>query len=212
MKIKNLLIGCLAAGMLLSSCGVTDSELPSLEVWGMQIVSMLDEAAANEEFVSNYSAGEDIKNAVQTLSQGDHSDPKAIYQVNISEEFLLAYSGADAIPELSDDLRDFLTSRILSSIITSTNARGGVEILAATSVCTVGKTFLCSDEITEDIIYLYTYENASPVAVVFTVGECDTVSATGTFLYAEALNTDSPESIEEFFSEIDIAAEVVPLD
>ncbi len=212
MKFRNILTACLASVMLLSSCGVTDSELPSLEVWGKQIVDMLDEAASNEDFVRIYSAGEEIINAVQTISQGDHSDPKMIYRLNISEESFEAFGVIEEMSDLSDDLRDFLTSRIYTSLISIANARGGPGTLAATSVCTISKTFLCSDEITEDTIYLYTFENASPVAVVFTVGECDTVSATGTFLYAEALNTDSPESIEEFFSEIAIAVEVAPLD
>jgi hypothetical protein len=97
---------------------------------------------------------------------------------------------------------------VQASIINIANARGGSTALAAASICTAGKTFV-SDEITADTIYLYTFENAVPVAVSFTVGEGNTISASGTFLIAEELNTGSPESIKEFFSEIDLSVEVV---
>ena len=46
---------------------------------------------------------------------------------------------------------------------------------------------MSADEITADTIYLYTFENAVPVAVSFTVGEGNTISASGTFLIAEEL-------------------------
>ena len=207
---KKILAAALASLMLLSSCGVTDSELPSLEIRGLEIAAMLDEAAANEEFVQLYSAGEEIINAVQLISEGDHSSPNAVYQLNISEESSEAFAIAQAIPGLSDDLRDFLTNRMYTSVISLANARGGVDTLAASSICTVSKTFV-SDEITESTLYLYTYENASPVIVAFLVGEGNTVSASGSFLYAESLNTDSPEGIREFFLEFSFDVEAVPL-
>ncbi len=211
MRFKNVLIGCLASLMLLSSCGVTDSELPSLEVRGMQIVSMLEEIAESDDYLSIYSSDSDMMSIVHSFAEGDHSDPKAIYRLTLSEESVKSLCGTDILTSLSPELQAFLESRVQASIINIANARGGSTALAATSICTAGKTFV-SDEITADTIYLYTFENAVPVAVSFTVGEANTVSASGTFLIAEELNTDSPETIREFFSEIDLSVEVVSLD
>lgn len=206
---KKLLTAVLAS-FLLTSCGVTESELPSLEVRGMQIVSMLEEIAESEEYLSIYSADPELLDIIDTFAEGDHSDPKTIYRLTLSEETVKSLCGTDVLTSLSPKLQDFLEGRVQASIINIANARGGSTALAATSICTVGRTF-ASDEITADTIYLYTFENAVPVAVSFTVGEGNTVSASGTFLIAEELNTGSPESIKEFFSEIDLSVEVVSL-
>lgn len=206
---KKLLTAVLAS-FLLTSCGVTESELPSLEVRGMQIVSMLEEIAESEEYLSIYSADPELLDIIASFAEGDHSDPKTIYRLTLSEETVKSLCGTDVLTSLSPKLQDFLEGRVQASIINIANARGGSTALAATSICTVGRTF-ASDEITADTIYLYTFENAVPVAVSFTVGEGNTISASGTFLIAEELNTDSPESIKEFFSEIDLSVEVVSL-
>ena len=206
--IKKILTAGLASLMLLSSCGVTDSELPSLEVRGMQIISMLEEIAESEDYLSIYSFDKELLNIIDTFAAGDHSDPKTIYRLTLSEESVKSLCGTDILTSLSPELQSFLESRVQASVINIANARGGSTALAATSICTAGKTFV-SDEITADTIYLYTFENAVPVAVSFTVGEGHTVSASGTFLIAEELNTDSPESVREFFNEIDLTVELV---
>lgn len=210
MRFRNILAACLGSAMLLSSCGVTDSELPSLEIRGMQIISMLEEIAESEDYLSIYSSDSDIMSIINSFAEGDHSDPATIYRLTLSEETVKSLCGTDILTSLSPELQAFLESRVQASIINIANARGGSTALAATSICTAGKTFV-SDEISSDTIYLYTFENAVPVAVSFTVGEGNTVSATGTFLIAEELNTDSPETIREFFSEIDLAVEVVSI-
>lgn len=204
---KKLLIAVLAS-VLLTSCGVTESELPSLEVRGMQIVSMLEEIAESEEYLSIYSSDAELLDIIHTFAEGDHSDPKTIYRLTLSEETVKSLCGTDILTSLSPELQTFLEGRVQASVINIANARGGSTALAAASICTAGKTFV-SDEITADTIYLYTFENAVPVAVSFTVGEGNTISASGTFLIAEELNTGSPESIIEFFSEIDLSVEVV---
>ena len=204
---KKLLIVVLAA-ILLTSCGTNESELPSLEVRGMQIVSMLDEIAKSEDYLSIYSSDPELLEIIDTFAAGDYSSPKTIYRLTLSEESVKSLCGTDVLTSLSPELQTFLEGRVQASILNIANARGGSTALAATSICTAGKTFI-SDEITADTIYLYTFENAVPVAVSFIVGENHTISASGTFLLTEDLNTDSPESIREFFSEIDLTVEIV---
>lgn len=207
---KKLLAACLASVMLLSACGTpAETETRSLYEHGLDIVSMLNEIVESDEYVSVYSASEDILSIINSIEEGDHTAPNAVYQLMIPEESLLALSEVEAMPNLSDELRAFLTGRVQASVINIANSRNGANTLAATSICTVGKTFV-SSEITGNTIYLYTFENASPVAVSFTVGEDSTVSASGTFLLSEDLNADSPDSIREFFSELTLDVEVVP--
>ena len=76
--------------------------------------------------------------------------------------------------------------------MTQINGMSGVENLAASSVCKVGKTFV-NENANEDVIYLYTYEEAKPIAVTFTVSEDNAVSATGVFVMYEGFTCDSME-------------------
>lgn len=60
------------------------------------------------------------------------------------------------------------------------------------------------------MIYLYTYDNAKPVAITFTVGEDGSVSASGTFVMYDKFNCGSVEEIKAFFSDLNV--EVIEVD
>lgn len=94
--------------------------------------------------------------------------------------------------------------------VTQINAQNGATTLAATTVCSAGKTFVSTEE-DGDAIYLYVYENACPAAVSFVKGEDNTVSASGTFIINDGFDTSSPESLQEFFGETGAVVENVPI-
>ncbi len=208
---KKFLTALLLSALLLSSCGIPAVEDRSLYEHGLDVVAMLNEIAESEEYLSIYSANEDILSIVNSIAEGDHVTPETVYRLTLSEESVAALSGTDVLHSLSPELKAFLNGRVQASVINIANARGGSTALAATSICTAGKTFV-SREITENMIYLYTFENAYPIAVSFTVGDGGSVSASGTYLIAEELNTDTPDAIKEFFSEMTLEVEVVPKD
>ena len=94
---------------------------------------------------------------------------------------------------MSDRLRSFMEERIQAAIATEINAAGGAMLLAASSICTASKTFVCQ-ELTENAIYLYTYGDGVPAAVSFLRGEDGSVSATASFLLDESFPADDPEA------------------
>ena len=55
--------------------------------------------------------------------------------------------------------------------------------------------------LSEDVIYIYTFEKGYPVAVTFTVGENGAVSAGGNFVMYEEFTCGSSEEVQEFFCE-----------
>ena len=97
-------------------------------------------------------------------------------------------------------MKENLLSRSFGSLITQINGYAGVNKLAASSVLTLGKSFV-DNSLTEDVIYIYTFENASPVAVSFTVGENGAVSVGGNFIMYEEFTCGSVAEVQEFFSE-----------
>ena len=159
---------------------------------------------------SQHTGNGEIKEIVEQLGTAAYSVPKAVYAISITEETLAGMTGFSDMAGASEALKDFLMQKSLSALMTQITAMGGVENLAAASVCTAGKTFI-SENAAGNIIYLYTYDNAVPAAVTFTVGEEHTVSANGVFMLYDGFTCDSADEIKSFFSDISVeVTEVFP--
>lgn len=207
-SIRNILIGlaiviALIMVLSLSACGNSEinKESKSLYAQGLEVVQLMSEMTQTEEYVDIHTGNSEIKTVIQNISSGDYSSPKAVYAISITDENLAAMAELNSLDSASDELKTFLTKRILGSLMTQINGMSGVEKLAASSVCTVGKTFV-NENVTDDVIYLYTYENAIPVAVTFTIGEDQSVSASGVFVMYDEFTCGSVDEIKSFFSDI----------
>lgn len=209
MKRISILIFIIAAAVTLTACGkseeVKDVTTGSAYQKGLEIAALLDEMAGNEDYVQIYTAGEEIGAILEEVASGDHTSPSAVYEISFMGQTLydmaVLMGGDVTLDGMSEDLTRAVEQKLLSAVISQLNATGGAVNLAAMSVCTAGKTFV-SEKIENDMIYLYVYEDAAPVAVTFVKGEDNSVSASGTFLLCEGLNTESEQTISEFFAEI----------
>ena len=95
-------------------------------------------------------------------------------------------------------------------MITRLNSLGGVDDIAVASLCTVGKTFV-NENADGNVIYLYTYDNAVPVAVTFITGDDNSVSANGTFVMYDEFTCNSADEIKDSFNYITVeVTEVKP--
>ena len=189
----------------LCACGEADASVgntsdKSLYVQGLDVISLMAEAASAEEYVGAYTGNPEIMKIIQNVGAGDYTTPKAVYSLSVSDEVLLSMLGLENLNGISAELKENLLSRSFSSLITQINGYAGVNSLAASSVLTLGTSFMDS-RLTEDVIYIYTFENAFPVAVSFTVGENGAVSAGGNFIMYEEFTCGSVAEVQEFFSE-----------
>lgn len=216
-SIRNIFIGlviivALVMVLSLSACDRTEdnAETKSLYAQGLEIVQLMSEMTKNDEALDVYTGSSEIKTVIQNISAGDYAAPKFVYALSITDENLAAMAELGTLEGASEDLKNFLMQRVFGSLMSQINGMSGVENLAAASVCTVGKTFV-DENATEDVIYLYTYENAVPVAVTFTVGEDQAVSAAGVFVMFDGFTCNSADEIKTFFSNIAVeVTEVVP--
>lgn len=194
----------------LSACGKkNDTETKSLYAQGLEIVQLMSEMTQIEEYVELYSGSNEIKTIIQNIGIGDFSSPKAVYAISIAEDDLAAMVGSNP-DNVSEELKNYIMQKSLASLMMQINGMSSVENLAASSVCTVGKTFV-NENVTEDVIYLYVYENAIPVAVTFTIGENQTVSASGIFIMYDGFTCGSADEIKSFFNDITVnVSEVLP--
>lgn len=194
----------------LSACGKkNDTETKSLYAQGLEIVQLMSEMTQIEEYVELYSGSNEIKTIIQNICIGDFSSPKAVYAISIAEDDLAAMVGSNP-DNVSEELKNYIMQKSLASLMMQINGMSSVENLAASSVCTVGKTFV-NENVTEDVIYLYVYENAIPVAVTFTIGENQAVSASGIFIMYDGFTCGSADEIKSFFNDITVnVSEVLP--
>ena len=206
------IIAALIMLLSLSACSSSESnaETKSLYAQGLEIVRLMSEMAQTEEYIDLYTGNSEMKAVIQNISTGDYTTPKAVYAISIPDETLSAMAELNSLDNASDSLKSFLMQRVLGSLMPQINGMSGVENLAAASVCTVGKTFV-NENATDDIIYLYTYENAVPIAVTFALGEDQAVSASGVFVMYDRFTCDSADEIKSFFSDITVdVIEVFP--
>ena len=194
------------SALLLTACGST-AETKSPYEQGLELVSLLKEMAANEEYVAALSAGTDIQSILLQAGQGDFSQPKAVYRITVSIDAFLNLAEMD-LSGMSASLQENLRSRANAAIFSQINAMAGVEALAAASACTAQKVFV-SRELEEDEIYSYTYENAVPAAVSFSPGDDGAVSATGMFILYDAGWEDPEAAIEWLLPAFDVVIEEI---
>ena len=216
-SIRNILICAviilaLAMALSFSACGSNKdhAETKSLYAQGLEVVQLMAEMTNTEAYIDIHTGDSAIKDIIQSISNGDYSAPKAVYAISITDENLTAMAELGNLDNASEELKSVLMQRVLGSLIPQINGMSGVENLAASSVCTLSKTFV-DENAAENVIYLYTYENATPVAVTFTVGEDQAVSASGVFVMYDGFTCGSADEIKSFFSDITVEVkEVLP--
>jgi len=219
MKRKIISLG-ISIALIFGLCGCAAGESAqssadkSLYVQGLEVVSLMAEMAGNEAYLEVYTSNDEVAEAVSAIGEGDYSEPKEVYQLTIPAEAILSLADmADVEKGLSDRLKKFIESKMSAAIISQINSMEGATSLAAVSICAGQKTFV-SDELTENTIYLYTYEDAVPAAVVFISGEDNTVLATGYFILNENFKADMQQDIQEYFDGIfmgEFSVEVKPV-
>jgi len=196
----------------LAACGAAKEvkESKALYAHGLEVVSMLSEMTRSENFIGIYTANSEIKDIILTLGENSYEQPDAVYAITVPEDTLTGMAELSNLEGASQELKIYLMQRVMASLMSQINAMSGVENLAASSVCTVGKTFV-SENATENVIYIYVYEGTAPVAVTFTLGEDHTVSATGTFIFYDGFTCGSAEEIQSVFSDIAVnVTEITP--
>lgn len=199
----------LSALLVLTSCaeqGEKNSAEKSIYEQGIEVIALMNDMVSSENYVGLMFNNSETTALVMSFANEGYAEPKAVYKVCLSGDALLELLTLSDISQLPDRLGEHLRSRALGTVPGLVNAKAGIDMLASVSACAAEKTFV-SSEISEDVAYLYTYENAAPVFVTFTVGEGGAVSALGQFIFDEAAFMDAAEEYGMFSLE-DITDEV----
>lgn len=180
------------------------SDNKSLYAHGMDIIALMEEMVQSDYYLDVMSGSSELKTMASDIAKGDYTSVKAVYKVTIpSFDKLLALLDEDfgGFSELSPGLQEHLNNRSAYTFLSQINATEGVNALAISSVLTAGKVFV-NGTLTENTMYLYTFESGYPIAICFSKGVDGAVSANGTFLLSQSLSCETAEDIETFFRDI----------
>ena len=171
----------------------------SLYEHGMDVIALMDEMLDSELYLTTMSGSADIQAKAAELAQGNYDAPQAVYQITVptfSQLLALLEEEMTGINALSEELQAQLNAKSASAFITQLNAMEGTIAIATGSIFTANKLFV-SSELTENTVYLYTFETGNPIAIVFVQGEDNAVSANGYFLMNQSISAESAEALQE---------------
>lgn len=185
----------------LGGCAGPENAGKSLYEHGMDVIILMEEMVSSS-YGSLMSSSEEIQQKRRMLAAGDYTAPQAVYEIEVPsfEDMLALTEDGVGAESFSDSLKNLLDNRTAASLVSLINSQNGAAALASASVYTAGKTFV-SRETAENTLYLYTFRNGNPIAVVFTIGEDNTVTATGTFLMIDGFDAESAEQLRELLRE-----------
>lgn len=184
----------------------------SLYQQGQELVAEMVEMAGTPEYLSFYTGDQEVMEILTKAVEGkDYASPKVVYSIRVPEsamESILGMMDMQELEGLPESLRRRMYTQFFRGLPNQVNAMGGANILAATSICTATKTFV-DPAVTENLIYLYTYENGVPVVVTFLPGEGGAVSASGMLILHDSFGAYSLEELVELLGRMGAEVETV---
>ena len=177
MKKIALIMAVLCAILVLSSCEKT--EYPTFEEKGMEIIGIMEDMINSEKYLEIYGMSDDVVDIVNFAAEGDYSEAEHIYEIKISDDIedVLGVE-LDGLPK---SIKKIMKAKLPATFISSLNSITGSSSIAASAMTTASITFL-TDE-TESTLYIYTFEDGTPIAVAYAVNDEGICSASGTFLF-----------------------------
>ena len=153
-----------------------------------------------------YNKGMDL---VKMIGSQDHTTPASVSQIQTDFDALMqAVGSADQVLQLPENVLNHLKKGIITSLPTMLDTQqNNMTIIAASSLCKAGKTFV-AEGLTESTMYLYVFDAAVPVFVTFVPGDDNSVSASASFVILD--ETASPadaEDVKALFQTAGIPAE-----
>lgn len=199
----------LIMAVCLCACGKQTRESDkTLYSQGLDTIALMNEMTHAQGYLELYAGNGDIMKVVGKMRAGDYSKPSAVYSISANSEELVNMFAPGSLDGMSEELKNTVCQKVFYSLVTQINGMSGAAGLAASSVCVAQKTFV-NKELESDLIYLYTYENALPVAVVFTKGEDGAATASGSFIVYDGFVCASADEVESNFSGFELSVEEI---
>lgn len=202
--------------VLLCSCSVKSKNTDTfLYTRGIELIQRMDIMAESEEYINLVSASTELGETVNKIGEGNYSEPKAVYKVTIPKEAAASLYMGDKITKVPEELKKEIERRCIAAIPARINAFKGSKFVAATSIVTLGDSFI-NDDLKNNTLYIYLYEGEYSAMVSFFPGNENIVGASAGFVINDSFNqitsdSEMSEWIAEYVLLVDCEIEKVKL-
>lgn len=194
---------------MMTACGKGDeedsgkkSEKP-LYKQGMEIVELIDEKVHSDAYLNLIATGTIAESDfIAEMKETDYAKPDEIYEIVFPEDTLEELWKSELTEDMEDMpklLKKEMEGRLLGGFVNLINGKNGALALACSGVLTSNVLFVDEDAKEQNIMYVYCYENAYPVAVTFTYGKNGAVMASGAPCFFKIEFGDEDEVKESLF-------------
>lgn len=160
---------------------------------GLELIQKMDIMAESKEYVTIMSASPELEETIKIIGEGNYSEPKAVYKITIPKGTEASLYMGDNVAKVPKVLEEEIERRSIASIPSRINAFSGVKSVAATSLVTLGDSFI-NDVLKDNVIYVYLYEGEYSAIVSFLPGSENIVNATAAFVINDTLKQITSDS------------------
>ena len=181
----------------------TPNGAKSIEECATDVISLLTEMTASDEYQKMYGLQESQIALINKLKSGNYTKPSAVYELTVTDETINYYMAEYGMDKISDSLKDSFVKTMNSSLANFVNKAVGVDATVVGALLNAGKSFICP-EAEKAFTLLYVYENGNPILITFTPGEGGAVGVGCGYLFSDSFPVESEQKIEEFFISADV--------
>lgn len=158
----------------------------------LDMIGALSELVADENYRNNVGLPKKLEGIVSSLLEMNYSKPYAVYRVaNLDNILEFIISGVSVT--LDDDIKKYIEIDFSDGICNMILSSYGSEAIAANAIFNINNVFT-DENVTENEMFIYVYEDAYPVAVTYIIGENGAVLANASYLISdEFIGTDIDE-------------------
>lgn len=183
----------------LSACGTKSANNLSLTDKGLSLIGEVDRLAECEEYISLYSASDEIAGVIKGIAENEYTEPKAVFVIPNLDEIVLQSMFYEI--KLPAEVEVMVKSRFALAIPTQINAMNGTINVAATSILNHSGSFIY-EGLKDTTTYLYTYDAANSFMVTFTPNDENIVNANVTVIVNEELaKCSTADEVMKFLKE-----------
>lgn len=164
-----------------------DEKTFSLYERGNELINTVILKAESDEWSEIMSDSDEIRKIGEEIADGDYDEAQSVYEIKIDAEKSNSFGNNYRYRKLSDELKEEMNAKMISSFATVFNGKYGSNVLAASSVYNASKIFV-DKSVKENVMYLYLYEDGYPFVVTFWKCDDGAVSSTCTFLYDKSID------------------------
>lgn len=183
----------------LSACSTKSANNLSLTDKGLSLIGEVDRLAECEEYISFYSASDEIAGVIKDIAENDYTEPKAVFIIPHLDEIVLNSMFSEI--KLPAEVKVMVKSRFALALPSQINAMNGTITVAATSILNHSDSFIY-EGLKATTTYLYTYDAANSFMVTFIPSDENIVNAYVTVIFNEELSKCSTtDEVIKFFKE-----------